>query len=256
MGRLIAAALALAVLALPAPAAARTITFSGAPSAGAVVADLAYFYRHQVRRPPRFSIVGGNTGSGIADVARGIVDAGLANRTLNAQDPPGLVVTPFALTGICLVTNVANPVPNFTRAELQGLVSGSVTSWSQVPGSPRTDAITPVGLDASAGAAVVFLATFVDLATTVGYQPADVRRVTGRARLHRGHAVRLGLRRPRVGPRAARRALRGRALHEAGDLLRRLPRAHPARLRHARAPARRARAVRAMGHTQPRPRAA
>jgi phosphate transport system substrate-binding protein len=181
MGRLIAAALAVAVLALPAPADARTLTFSGAPAAGAVVADLAYFYRHEVRRPPPFSIVGGSAGSGIADVARGIVDAGLSSRPLGAGDPPGLVVTPFALSGICLVTNVANPVPNLTRAELQDLVSGRLTSWSQVPGSPRSDAIAPVAFDPSAGAAVVFLSTFVDLTTTVGYvprtffAPADVR---------------------------------------------------------------------------------
>jgi phosphate transport system substrate-binding protein len=170
MGRLIVAAL-VAALALPAPAGARTITLSGAPAAGAVVADLAYFYRHDVRRPPRFSIVGGSAGSGIADVARGIVDVGLTSRPLGADDPSGLVATPFALSGICLVTNVANPLPSLTRAQLQALVSGAVTSWSQVPGSPRADGITPVAFDRSAGAAVVFLNTFVDLATTVGYEP-------------------------------------------------------------------------------------
>jgi phosphate transport system substrate-binding protein len=168
--RLGLAALA-AALALPAPAHAATLSFSGAPAAGAVVADLAYFYRHAVKRPPRFSIVGGTAGSGIADVARGIVDGGLTSRPPTADDPPGLVVTPFALSGICLVTNVANRLPDLTRAQLQGLVSGSVTSWSQVPGSARTDAITPVAFDRSAGAAVVFLSTFVDLGTTVGYDP-------------------------------------------------------------------------------------
>jgi phosphate transport system substrate-binding protein len=170
MGRLIVAAL-LVALALPAPAAARQITFNGAPAAGALVADLAYFYRHETRRPPTFSIVGSTAGTGIADAARGIVDAGLSSRPLGTDDPRGLVITPFALSGICLVTNVANPVPNLTRAQLQDLVAGRVTSWSQVAGSARTDAITPVAFDRSAGAAVVFESTFVDLATPVGYEP-------------------------------------------------------------------------------------
>lgn len=170
MGRLIVAALALALL-LPAPAGAETISFSGSTPSGAVVADLAYFYRHEVRHPPRFSIVGGGSGTGIADAARGIVSAGLASRPLGADDPRGLVMTPFALSGVCLVTNVANRLPNLTRARLQDLVADRATSWSQVPGATRTDAITPVALDPSGGAPAVFQSVFIDLATPVTYAP-------------------------------------------------------------------------------------
>ena len=36
--------------------ATRTISMNGAPVAKALVADLAYFYRHQLRHPPRFSL--------------------------------------------------------------------------------------------------------------------------------------------------------------------------------------------------------
>ena len=48
---------------------------------------------------------------------------------------------------------------------------GLLTSWTQVPGSPRTDAIAPVALDERAGARSVFLSVFVDLATPIAYQP-------------------------------------------------------------------------------------
>ena len=50
------------------------------------------------RRPhgTRFALVSGGTDMGIADAARGIVDAGLADRALRADDPPGLVFTPLA----------------------------------------------------------------------------------------------------------------------------------------------------------------
>ena len=97
---------------------------SGASPAQAVVADLAFFYRRETRDAPRFSLVGGGTATGIADAARGIVDAGLSGRALTAGDPRGLVFTPLALSAVCLVTNPANRVPNLTRAQLQDLVAG------------------------------------------------------------------------------------------------------------------------------------
>ena len=164
------AALALLLLA-PRAQAAPTITMSGSSVAGALVADLAYFYRHEVRRPARFSLVGGGTGTGIADAARGVVDAGLVSRNLIPGDPPGLVLSPLALSGVCLVTNRANPVPNLTFPQIQDIVAGRVTSWAQVPGSTRMDAIVPATLDLTAGARQVFESVFVDLSTPELYAP-------------------------------------------------------------------------------------
>ena len=55
---------------------------SGASAAQPLVADLAYFYRRETAHAPRFAIVGGGTAAGIADAARGIVDAGLSEPRL------------------------------------------------------------------------------------------------------------------------------------------------------------------------------
>jgi phosphate transport system substrate-binding protein len=169
----LSAALVAAVIATatPAPAGARTITMSGANAALPAAADLAYFYGHDVPHPPRFSLVGGGTATGIADVTRGIVDVGLVSRALGTGDPAGLVLTPFALSGVCLVTNRANPLPGLSRAQVQDLVAARATSWSQVPGSLRTDAIQPVALDLTAGTRGVFLSVFVDLQTPLAYAP-------------------------------------------------------------------------------------
>jgi phosphate transport system substrate-binding protein len=95
----------------------------------------------------------------------------MVSRNLGATDPPGLVLTPFALSGVCLVTNVANPVPGLTRAQVQDLVAGRVTSWTQIPGSARTDPIVSAALEETAGARVVFEAVFVDAATEITYAP-------------------------------------------------------------------------------------
>jgi phosphate transport system substrate-binding protein len=165
---LLAVVVALAA-AVPAGAATPTITMSGAAISRALVADLAYFYSHAVRTPPRFSLVSSSTGAGIADVKRGIVQGGMVSRNLTATDPAGLVLTPIALSGVCLVTNGVNPVPGITRAQLQDIIAARVTSWSQIPGSPRTDAIVPVTLDPSTGTRLVFDSVFLDIATPVAY---------------------------------------------------------------------------------------
>ena len=193
-----AALLLLAALPASSPAATRTITLSGSTSAGVVVADLAYFYRREARNPPRFSLVGGGTDTGAADAARGIVDAGLMSRALGADDPAGLVFTPFALSGVCLVTNTANPLPNLTRAQIQDLVAGRLTSWSELPGSTRGDALAAAALDVTTGARSVFLSVFVDVETPLAYRPRTFNTAAQVRNFVACHAGRLGLRRPRL----------------------------------------------------------
>jgi len=164
-----------ATLVLAAPARGQsTITMSGSVVTRALVADLAYFYRHDVPDPPLFSLAGGVSATGIADAATGIVGAGMVARALVPQDPPGLVFTPIARSGLCLVTNRANPVPGITRAQVQDIVAGRVTAWSQVPGSARRDALVAVGRDVTTASAQVFLAAFVDLTTPSLYRPVTV----------------------------------------------------------------------------------
>jgi phosphate transport system substrate-binding protein len=171
-------ALVLAGLAAPlalvaqAPAArASTVSMSGSTTALPVVADLAYFYRRAHPDAPRFALVGGGSSAGVTDTARGVMSAGFVSRERDASDPPGLVFTRFALSGICLVTNRANRVPGFSRGLVQDLVAGRVTSWAQVPGATQTGAIAGVGLVQGTGARSVFLGTLVDDATPVTYQP-------------------------------------------------------------------------------------
>jgi phosphate transport system substrate-binding protein len=167
--RWVAALAAATVLAAPGAAPAATVEISGSTTALPLVADLAWFYRHDVKRPGRFVLVGGGSGAGVADAARGIVDVGLASRPRAPTDPPGLAFTPFAASGICLVTNAANRVPGLTHAQLQDLVAARATAWSQIAGSTRADAIAAAALAEGTGARSVFLSTFVATETPVAY---------------------------------------------------------------------------------------
>jgi phosphate transport system substrate-binding protein len=171
---LVAALAAMRAPALAAPAARPTITLGGAQVVESLVADLAYFYRHAVRDAPRFTLTAGGTGAGIADTARHITDGGLVTRVLDAADPPGLVFTRLARSGVCLVSNRANPVATLSHAQLQDLVAGRVTSWSGFAGSKRTDAVTPVALAATTGTNRVFASAFVDDGTPVAWRPVTL----------------------------------------------------------------------------------
>lgn len=166
--------LALVLLLLVPPAATaqrQPIRISGAFTVTALTADLAFFYRRAVRSPPRFDLVGGRTVTGMSDVARGISDIGLASRPLGPDDPAGLVFTPFARTGICLVTNRDNPVPGLTRAQVQDLVAARVTAWPQVPGSPLLEPIVAGALTVGGGSRTTFEATLLDPETPQVYVP-------------------------------------------------------------------------------------
>jgi Subtilase family len=107
-GRRIASAKARVGGASPAP---DTIALSGSTVAGAAVAEVLDARPHATR----FTLVGGGTDMGIADAARGIVDAGLVDRPLTATDPAGLTFTPLAgSTTLGFVTRGA-PKPDLAR---------------------------------------------------------------------------------------------------------------------------------------------
>ena len=80
----------------------------------------------------------------------------------------------LAWSGVCLASHTTNPVPAMSRALLQDIVAGRVTSWAQVPGSARTDAILPVALDPGTGTALVFEQVLVDAATPIAWQPVTL----------------------------------------------------------------------------------
>ena len=149
----------------------RRISLSGSNVALPLGADLAFYYRRTVRRPPRFTLTGGGSAAGLSDASRGIVDVGLTIRPPSPDDPPGLVRRRLAASGVCIVTNRANPLPSLNRAQIQDLVSRRVTVWEHVAGAPLTGPIAPAAPGPSTGQRSVFVSTFVDPATPLAYRP-------------------------------------------------------------------------------------
>lgn len=168
----LAAAALLAVAGAAPPAApAATLSISGSSTMLPLVADLAYFYRRHASRPPRIELRGGGSEIGAADALRRIVSIGMVSRDREPGDPRTLVFTPIAYSGVCLVTNRANPLPGLTRAQLQDLVAARVTRWEELPGAAPLGEIDAAGLAVGTGARSTFLGTFVDDGTPVAYRP-------------------------------------------------------------------------------------
>jgi len=133
---IVSAILALALTAPASALASKRLIIDGSTSMLPLVQKLAVAYHHAFPRVPAPKVGGGQTAVGINDVNAGRVDIGDASRDpIPGQDPPGLVFTKVARDGICVITNTVNPLPNLTQETVQGIFTGDIRDWSQVPGS-------------------------------------------------------------------------------------------------------------------------
>ncbi len=139
---IVSAVLALALAAPTSALASKRLVIAGSTSMLPLVQKLAAAYHKQFKKIPEPKIEGGQTDIGIDDVAAGRVDIGDASRDpIPGVDPPGLVFSKIARDGICIITNSANPLPNLTQETVQGIFTGDIRSWTDVPGSALTGPI-------------------------------------------------------------------------------------------------------------------
>lgn len=84
----------------------------------------------------RITVTGGGSGVGVQKVGEGLVQIGNTGRPLKESEVEkyGLVSFPFAIDGVAIVVNNANPVKALSREQLIDIFSGSVTNWQQVGG--------------------------------------------------------------------------------------------------------------------------
>lgn len=144
---ILSAILALAALSFGAPAGAsaakpKRLIIDGSTSMLPLVEKLAAAYHKAYPKIPTPKVGGGQTDIGIDDVAAGRVDIGDASRDpIRGQDPEGLVFSKVARDGICVITNESNPLQNLTQETVEGIFTGDIRDWSEVPGSSLTGPI-------------------------------------------------------------------------------------------------------------------
>jgi phosphate transport system substrate-binding protein len=133
----ISAILTLALaLALPAGASARRLIIGGSTSVLPLMQKLAAAYHKTHRNIPAPQVSGGQSDIGINGAARGSLDVGDSSRDpIKGVDPSGLQFTKLARDGVCIVTNKHNAISNLSRTEVEGIFTGKLHDWSEVPGA-------------------------------------------------------------------------------------------------------------------------
>lgn len=132
---LVSLVLALA-LAVPATAAARRLIVGGSTSVLPLAQKLATAYHRAYPRIPAPKVSGGQSDVGISGAATGRFDIGDSSRDpIRGVDPKGLVFTKIARDGVCVITNPHNPVSNLSQESVEGIFTGRIRDWSQVPGA-------------------------------------------------------------------------------------------------------------------------
>jgi phosphate transport system substrate-binding protein len=153
--RLLAVIAALSLIAaVPAVAQAKKIiTISGSTSVFPLETQLARkWIKTKKGKKFGFKILQGGSNVGISDVAKGRVSIGASSRDPAASDPGGLVFTRISRDALCIITNNSNPLGNITQDTIKKIFLGpTFTDWSQVPSSPITGGIDPIGRAPTSG---------------------------------------------------------------------------------------------------------
>jgi phosphate transport system substrate-binding protein len=164
---LVSLALALA-LAVPAAASARRLIIGGSTSVLPLAQKLAAAYHHAYPHIPAPSVSGGQSDVGISGVAEGRFDIGDSSRDpIKGVDPKGLVFTKIARDGVCVITNTANPISNFSEETVEKIFTGAYRDWSQVPGARISGPISLFDRDGASGTQDAFQHIFLGETTKV-----------------------------------------------------------------------------------------
>jgi phosphate transport system substrate-binding protein len=168
-----AAVAAVAGAAIPASASAiPVITMSGSTSVAPLASLLAREYLKLYPNRVKFRLAQGGSDVGVADVAAGRVSIGNSSRDVKPSDPGGIFFNKIAKDAICVVTNPANPIANLSQAQIQGIFSGDVRNWEDIPGSGTTGSIDLVVRTAASGTQDAFQKIFMGSKTVSGSSAA------------------------------------------------------------------------------------
>jgi phosphate transport system substrate-binding protein len=143
LGVCVLATAAVSMVAASTASAASVITMSGSTSVAPLASLLAKSYV-KTHKGVKFKLAQGGSDIGVADVAAGRVTIGNSSRDPKATDPGGLVFNKVARDAICLITNPNNKVSDLSQETIQGIFSGKISNWSDVPGATVQG---PINLD-------------------------------------------------------------------------------------------------------------
>ncbi len=125
--------------------------------------SLAWAEAYMAERPEvSISVTGGGSGTGIAALINGTVDAANASRKMKPEEVAtaeanGITPVEFivAYDAIAIVVHPSNPVDGLTRQQLSAIYAGEITNWQEVGGEDRP--IVLLSRESNSGTYVYFL---------------------------------------------------------------------------------------------------
>jgi phosphate transport system substrate-binding protein len=158
---IVSIALAL-VLAVPAGAMARRLIIGGSTSVLPLAQKLATAYHKAYPKLPAPQVQGGQSDVGISGAASGRFDIGDSSRDpIKGVDPKGLVFTKIARDGVCIITNPSNPLANLSQESVEGIFTGRIRDWGEVPGAHISGPIDLFDRDGASGTQDAFQHIFL-----------------------------------------------------------------------------------------------
>jgi len=149
-------------LAAPASAVARPLIIGGSTSVLPLAQKLATAYHRAFPKIPSPKVGGGQSDVGISGAASGRFDIGDSSRDpIRGVDPTGLVFTKIARDGVCVITNPQNPLSNLSAENVEGIFTGRIRDWSQVPGARVSGPIDLFDRDGASGTQDAFQHIFL-----------------------------------------------------------------------------------------------
>ncbi len=102
------------------------------------------------------TVAGGGSGVGIKQVGEGLVDIGNSGRKAKPEEVEkyGLKMFKWAVDGVGVVVNPANPVKSLTKDQLKRIYAGEIDNWSKIGGVDH--GITIYTRDEASGTRAVF----------------------------------------------------------------------------------------------------
>ncbi len=148
-------------LAVPAVAAGSRLILGGSTSVLPLAQKLAAAYHKAYPKIPLPAVGGGQSDIGIEGVASGRFDIGDSSRDPLPTDPPGLVFTKIARDGVCIITNEANKLSNLSQESVEGIFTGRIRDWSEIPGATIGGPIDLFDRDGASGTQDAFQHIFL-----------------------------------------------------------------------------------------------
>ncbi len=110
----------------------------------------------------QITIAGGGSGAGIKQVGEGLVNIGNSGRKAKDEEIEkyGLKMFKWAIDGVGVVVNPANPVRSLTKQQLKDIFAGKITNWKTLSGPDRQ--INIYTRDNSSGTRAVFWKKAID----------------------------------------------------------------------------------------------